>query len=99
MPVVAKVLDLPNMGKKLVELDGQQVLLINDKGSIYAVDGECPHQGAPLLAAIVKDGFISCPRHGYRFGLKDGVCKEHPDFVLKSWPVRVEGDDILVDLA
>lgn len=99
MPVVAKLSEVPNLGKKLVTVAGQEVLLVNYKGNIYAVENECPHQGSPLAGAMIKDGHLSCPRHGYRFELNSGACKDFPEFVLKSWPVRIEGDDIIVDLA
>lgn len=99
MPVVAKVGDVPNLGKLQVTVDGQELLLINLKGTIYAVEAECPHQGAPLAAALIKESYLSCPRHGYRFELKDGSCKEHPECVLKTWPVRIENGEIIVDLA
>lgn len=98
MPVVAKVADLPNMAKKQVTIDGQELLLINLKGTIYAVEAECPHQGAPLAGALLKESYLSCPRHGYRFELKDGSCKDHPEFTLKTWPVRIEDNEIIVDL-
>ncbi len=99
MPVVAKVGDVPNMGTMQVSVEGQDLLLVNLKGSIYAVETECPHQGAPLAAALVRDTYLSCPRHGYRFELKDGSCKEHPECLLKTWPVRIENGEIIVDLA
>lgn len=98
MPVVARLDEVPNMGKKLVSVDGQEMLLVNQKGVIYAVEHECPHQGAPMSGAILKDTYLACPRHGYRFELKDGSCKEHPDFTLKTWPVRIENGDIIVEL-
>ena len=94
----AKTCDVPNFGKKLVTVSGQEVLLINSKGSIFAVESECPHQGSPLQAAIVKDGYISCPRHGYRFNLADGSCSDHPEFTLRTYPVELRGDDILINL-
>ena len=99
MPVVALLSEVPSLGKKLVNVAGQDILLVNVKGTVYAVENECPHQGAPLAGAMVKDGHLSCPRHGYHFELKDGSCKDHPEFVLKTWPVRIEGDQIIVDLA
>lgn len=95
---VAKISEVPNFGKKVVTVSGQDVLLINVKGSIFAVENECPHQGSPLSAAIVKDDYISCPRHGYRFNLSDGSCSEHPDYTLRTFPVELRGDDILIDL-
>jgi len=99
MPVVAYLNEVPPMGKKLVHVAGQEILLVNLKGVIHAVENECPHQGAPMAGAILKDTYLSCPRHGYRFELKDGSCKEHPEYKLKTWPVRLEDNEIIVDLA
>jgi len=96
---VAKINEVPNFGKKAVSLSGREILLINIKGAIFACESECPHQGAPLAAAIVKDGYIACQRHGYRFNLADGRCADHPELTLKTFPVRIEGDDILIDPA
>lgn len=95
---VANISEVPNFGKKVVSVSGREILLVNVKGKIYAFENECPHQGSPMNAAIVKDSFISCPRHGYRFSLTDGKCDEHPEFTLATFRVVLSGDDILVDL-
>jgi nitrite reductase (NADH) small subunit len=96
MEIVAKISEVPNFGKKVVTVSGREVLLVNVKGSIHAVENECPHQGSPLTAAVVKDGYLSCPRHGYRFSLTDGHCVEHPECTLTTFPVQLSGEDILV---
>jgi nitrite reductase/ring-hydroxylating ferredoxin subunit len=98
MVTAAKISEVPNFGKKLVSVAGQEILLINIKGKFFAVENECPHQGSPMNAAVIKDGTISCPRHGYRFSLENGACSDYPEYTLKVYPVTVEGDDILVDL-
>jgi nitrite reductase/ring-hydroxylating ferredoxin subunit len=98
MVTVAKISEVPNFGKKVFTVSGREVLLINIKGSIFAVENECPHQGSPLTAAIVKDGYISCPRHGYRFNLANGSCSDHPEYTLRTYPVELSGDDILINL-
>jgi nitrite reductase (NADH) small subunit len=99
MPVVAHLDEIPNQAKKLVSVEGQDILLVNLKGTIYAVENECPHQGAPLSGAVLKDSYLACPRHGYHFELKDGRCVDHPEFTLKTWPIRVEDNEIIIDLA
>ena len=98
MESAAKISEVPNFGKKVVSVSGREILLINVKGTIYAVENECPHQGSPLQAAIIKDGTLSCPRHGYRFSLKTGACQDFPEYTLKTYPVTVTEGDILVDL-
>jgi len=97
METVAKTSEVPNFGKKVVSVAGREVLLVNIKGVVYAVENECPHQGSPMNAAVVKDGYISCPRHGYRFSLVDGSCAEHPECTLATFPVQIDGENILVD--
>ena len=97
METVAKTSEVPNFGKKIVSVAGREILLVNVKGTIFAVENECPHQGSPMAAAIVRDGYISCPRHGYRFSLIDGSCAEHPECTLATFPVQIDGENILVD--
>jgi len=99
MVFAAKVSEIPDWGKKVVTVNGQEILLVKAKGSVYACETECPHQGAPLSGALVKDAeHLSCQRHGYRFNLKTGACKEFPEYTLKVYPVEVVGDDVMVGL-
>jgi nitrite reductase/ring-hydroxylating ferredoxin subunit len=99
MHFAAKVADVPAFGKKLVTVSGQEILLINLKGEFFACETECPHQGAPLSGALLKEaGQITCARHGWHFSLTTGACRENPQYTLKVYPVQVAGDDILVDL-
>lgn len=98
MHFAAKVSDVPNFGKKVVSLNGQDVVLVNIKGEFFACENECPHQGSPMHSAIVKDGYISCPRHGYRFDLKSGRCLDNPAYTLKVYPLQVQGDEIHLEL-
>lgn len=98
MAKVAVTGEVPNLGKKIVNVAGQEIVLVKVKSVIFAFENECPHQGAPMNAAIVKDSYISCPRHGYRFNLADGKCSEHPEFTLKTFKVELSGEDILVEL-
>jgi len=98
MESAAKISEIPSFGKKVVSVSGREVLLVNVRGSIFAVENECPHQGSRMDAAVVKEAYISCPRHGYRFSLTDGSCAEHPELELKTFPVKLEGDDIFVDI-
>lgn len=99
MTRVASVDEIPNMGLKQFTVDGQDLLLVNNKGKIYAIETECPHQGASMTTALVKDSYVSCRRHSYRFELEDGSCKAHPECTLKTWPVKIENGEVFVDLS
>lgn len=98
MEYAAQLSDVPNFGKKALSVNGVDIILINVKGEVFACEKECPHQGAPLDAAIVKDGYLSCPRHGYRFDLKTGACRDASQYALKVFPVQIVDGKIMVDL-
>ena len=41
-------------------------------GIRYEVDRYCPHQGGDLSRGLVADGYLVCPRHGWKFDLRRG---------------------------
>ncbi|HEY6837804.1 MAG TPA: Rieske (2Fe-2S) protein [Geobacteraceae bacterium] len=99
MEFAAKVAEVPAWEKKTVSVAGQEILLVNSHGTIYACETECPHQGAALSAALLKEaGQITCARHGWHFDLRTGACREFPDYTLKVYPVEIRGEDIFVDV-
>ena len=63
---VAKVTDLPDPGKMLVEVDDRLVVLFRVRGQFYAIDDVCTHDGGPLSEGALdpKACTIACPRHG-----------------------------------
>ncbi|MFW9603333.1 MAG: Rieske (2Fe-2S) protein [Trichlorobacter sp.] len=98
MVYAASAQEIPAGTKKEVLVNGASILIINHKGSFYAVEKECPHQGAPMNQALVKEDYISCPRHGYRFNLSSGGCKEHPSFTLATWKVIEQDGGLYLEM-
>ena len=65
----------------------------------YATDGLCTHEAIHLADGLVMDNIIECPKHNGRFDYTTGQAKGAPVCVnLKTYPVMVEGDRVLVDL-
>jgi phenylpropionate dioxygenase-like ring-hydroxylating dioxygenase large terminal subunit len=59
-----------------LRLLGDQVMLIRDGGRVHALFDRCPHRGVPLhLGTQEFAGTITCPYHGWTYGLDDGVLK------------------------
>jgi 3-phenylpropionate/trans-cinnamate dioxygenase ferredoxin subunit len=87
-----------------VEHGGDAILVANLDGSFYAISDTCTHQGGTLSQGTIDDGIVTCPRHGSRFDVRTGKNMRGPKILLvrgktddvKSYPVKVEGDDILV---
>jgi 3-phenylpropionate/trans-cinnamate dioxygenase ferredoxin component len=96
---VAKVSEIPDPGRKLVEIDERLVVLIHAAGHFYAVDDVCTHDGGPLGEGEL-DGFtIACPRHGAKFDIRDGRALTMPATrATVAHEVKVVGDEVLVRL-
>lgn len=86
--VVAAAAEIPEGGRKLVEVKGRPIALFNVKGEYFAIYDRCPHEGGSLcrgkLTGLVEsDGpatyrfsrkgeIIRCPWHGWEFDLRTG---------------------------
>lgn len=58
---------------KQITLLGEKIVLIRDGGTAYALKDRCPHRGVPLSEGNQQfPGTISCPYHGWTFGLATG---------------------------
>ncbi|MBS3054316.1 MAG: non-heme iron oxygenase ferredoxin subunit [Candidatus Aenigmarchaeota archaeon] len=83
---------------KAVEIDGKEVMLSNVGGKIFAVSDICSHKQCSLSGGFMEGFEITCPCHMARFDVRNGKVMAPPATVdIKSYPVKIEGDDILVD--
>jgi nitrite reductase (NADH) small subunit len=64
----------------------------------FAIDNMCPHMGAELSGGFVEDGIVTCPWHYWRFRLVDGAWADNPRIKIGSYPVRIVGDEIQVEV-
>ena len=80
-----------------VDVDGEQVLLCNVEGDLFAVRDECTHECFPLSEGTLKGRSVVCLLHGARFDVKTGEVLALPAYeAVTTYDVRVEGEDILV---
>jgi 3-phenylpropionate/trans-cinnamate dioxygenase ferredoxin subunit len=99
---VAKVTDVADPGKELVEVGERLVVLIHAAGHWYALDDICTHDGGPLSDGPLdaEAGTIACPRHGAKFDVKNGAALTMPATKrTKSHEVKIDGDRVLVRLS
>jgi nitrite reductase/ring-hydroxylating ferredoxin subunit len=94
---VAARSDVPEGGTLAADAAGEPVCLFNLAGRIHATHEYCTHEEASLADGYVEGDCIECPLHQARFHIPTGQVRAPPAVVdLRVFPVRLDGDDILV---
>lgn len=93
---VASLSDLAAGSCKTVEANGRAIALFNVNGTIYALDNTCLHRGGPLGEGMLEGEVVTCPWHGWQYGVKTGENVMDSSLKVAAYPVQVEGNDIKV---
>src|SRR5438067_5736127 len=64
--------ELKAKGRVVLHGDHRPILVIYDRGRVFALDNRCPHMGFPLERGSVEDGILTCHWHHARFDLESG---------------------------
>ena len=95
---VAPASSLPP-GSCLETVAGDRIVaLFNVAGTIYALDGVCPHQGGPLGKGRLDGCLVTCPWHGWQFDVRNGQSQLSTRVVQPVFEVRVTDETIMVKL-
>jgi naphthalene 1,2-dioxygenase system ferredoxin subunit len=82
-----------------VEIAGRSIAIYDNGGELYATDNICTHAYARLSDGWLDGNVIECPLHAARFDIRTGVVLDPPATIdLKTYPVRVVGDAIEIEL-
>jgi nitrite reductase (NADH) large subunit len=102
---VAAVADVPRNGGIAVRHGAAQFALFHfaSRGEWYATQNLCPHKQQMVLArGILGDQAgapkVACPMHKKTFDLRTGACLSGESLEVATYPVRVEGDDVWIEL-
>jgi nitrite reductase (NADH) small subunit len=77
---------------------GRVVALYHVGDEFFALDGVCPHAGGPLGEGTLAGTVVTCPWHGWQFDVTSGQHCLNANLRHASFPVKVEGDDVLVKI-
>jgi nitrite reductase/ring-hydroxylating ferredoxin subunit len=75
-----------------------RIVVYNVGGSYFATDERCAHQGGPLGEGLLEGSVVTCPWHAWQFDVRTGQAIYDPGVCVRTYPVRVEGDDIFVEV-
>ncbi len=96
---IASRAELPAPGEAREFNLGEKVICVaNVNGTFSAMDNVCLHRGGSLGQGTVEGGKVVCPWHGWRWDPVSGAAVENPNLHVAIYPLRIEGDDVLVAL-
>jgi nitrite reductase/ring-hydroxylating ferredoxin subunit len=89
--------DLERDGMRVFSAEGRTILLVYEKGEVFALDNRCPHMGFPLSRGTVSDGILTCHWHHAKFDLAGGCTLDPFADDVPSFPVEVRDGAVYVD--
>jgi nitrite reductase (NADH) large subunit len=102
---VGSLSDFPIDGGATIKYGKSQIAVFNfsSRGEWYASQNMCPHKKAFVLArGIIGDASgtpkVACPLHKKTFSLESGESLQGEPYRIRTFPVRVDGDNVYLDL-
>ena len=80
------------------EADGKSLCLARVHGKLSAVENTCPHRQGPLHEGWLEGNAVVCPWHAWAFDLETGLANPPERARVDVFPIRIEGDEVLVEL-
>lgn len=97
---IGRLDDIPRRGARCVKNGDMTIALFRTADDrVFALEDKCPHRGGPLSEGIVHDGCVTCPLHNWVISLETGIAQGADEGATASFPVRLDGDQVLLGLA
>lgn len=92
---VGQMNDFPEGKLKKVQVAGEDVVVANVGGKIYAIAAACTHRGGPLDEGELDKTVVICPYHGGQFDITTGkVLSPPPTRDETAFDVQIQGTEV-----
>ena len=96
---VCGVSEAPTEGQVMeAEAQGVSLCLARVNGELAALDNWCPHRQGPMGQGWIEGNTVVCPWHAWSFDVRSGQSEFPGNEQLVVFPVKVEGDEVLVEM-
>ena len=95
----AALSELKQRGVMGAEIGGEEIALYWVDDAPWATHNVCTHAFARLSEGYLDGDCIECPIHQALFNVKTGEAVSEPATEpVRTYPCRIEGDDVLIDI-
>ncbi|CEG54703.1 Methanesulfonate monooxygenase component iron sulfur protein (fragment) [Stutzerimonas xanthomarina] len=95
---VCKKNDVSEGQMRTFDVNGQQVLILNSAGNLYACRGICPHQEVALEEGMFDGEILTCHSHLWQWDIKTGHALGLAEAPLQTYQITEEDGEILVEI-
>jgi nitrite reductase/ring-hydroxylating ferredoxin subunit len=95
---VAKETDIPEGERKIVTVDALSIGVFHHKGNWIALHNSCLHRGGPVCTGALVQDTLTCPWHGFQYNVNTGQLLVDPSAFLDSYPVMIEGGQVVLQV-
>lgn len=96
--VVTQLWKVPQTRGLHCSVNGLELAVFRVDGEVFAIADSCPHSGASLSNGKISGHMVACPAHGLKFDVRTGCSQVSPDLRNKTYPVRVDHGNVVLDL-
>jgi nitrite reductase/ring-hydroxylating ferredoxin subunit len=94
--LAGRLAELKVKGRLVVHGSHRPILVIYDRGRVFALDNRCPHMGFPLERGSLEDGILTCHWHHARFDLESGCTFDLWADDVPICPVEIRNGGVFV---
>ena len=96
---ICALFDVPPGSCAHGDAGGEDVLVVNLDGELYAMSNICTHEYAELSEGELEGDELVCPLHQARFDVRTGEALTPPAYEgLATFAVRVVSDNVEVEV-
>ena len=92
--VAARVDEILEGERKILNIGNLSIGLFHHKGSWYALRNSCLHRGGPVCTGTLEGDTLTCPWHGFQYIVTDGHLLVDENAHLDSYRVELRNGEI-----
>jgi nitrite reductase (NADH) small subunit len=91
---------IPVRGARVVKTNGGCIAVFRTShDEAFALEDRCPHKAGPLSQGIVHGKAVTCPLHNWVISLESGSAQGADQGHVATFPLKIEGGRILLDVS
>ncbi len=81
--------ELADGQSKVLNIDGNVVVLFRVKNGYFAISNTCLHRGGPLGEGELNGYEVTCPWHGWKYDVRTGSFTIIPTLRVRTFNVKI----------